>query len=164
MSTLTLADLIVGLERFSGKYEALDVYAADVDELQRARAEGRFVPADWAPFDTNQYVLPATHGAYVAELKPELGVLRLRRAGQSSTEPVLGAVAGAGLAAILFSKKPETVLAGAILGMLVARALAPDSQARQVFTMRFSPAERQWRAYSGSLIPTMKESLGLTPA
>lgn len=168
MSGLTVSDLIAGLERFSAKYGALDVYAADVFELQQAGAEGRAVPENWTQIGPTAFSVTTEKGKFVAELKPEVGVLRLRRAG--TTEPILGVIGGAlvgvGVSAA-FSKKPEAVIAGAILGMLVGATLSgPESStaARQVFTMKFNPVERQWRAYSGALIPTMKQSLGLTPA
>ena len=158
MSALTMDDLVQGLERYPQDFGAIDVYAADVRELRDA---GNTVPSAWKPVAVNQFEVSTSSGPYVAEFKPELGVLRLRRDAASSASTV-APVQDDGVDA-LFSKKPEAVLDGTIVGMLVSRTLTPGG-ARQVLTMQFSRTQREWRVYSGALSPTMKRSLGMTPA
>lgn len=156
MSALRTTDLVAGLERFAHRYEAIDVYAADVAELF-ASTDGWSVPRDWKPLGQNRFALSVDANSYVAELKPEIGVLRLQRADRdpSSNNAIIGALSGAAIGSLL-SKKPEAVLGGAIVGLLLASS---QSSVKRVFTMRFD-ASGQWRAYSGPLIPVMKESLG----
>lgn len=147
MSGLKIDEIASGLERFPGKYDAIDVYVKDVD-------------VDPAQLGTT--ITLDGNRRYRLELKPEFGVLRLRR-DESSTGSgaLIGAVVG-GTIGLAASKKPEAILGATVLGMLVGTVLFPDEaqSPRQVLTMKFDPLRRTWRAYSGSLVPTMKEQLG----
>jgi hypothetical protein len=145
MSGLRVIDMVQGLERFADSYDALDVFVKDVDLAQ-----------------VKEDIIVEGGRRYRLELKPEFGVLRLRRDESGGTSgPLLGALVGAGWAA-LANKKPETIVGATVLGMLVGAVILPDEpqSPRKVLTMRFDPRERTWRAYSGSLVPTMKEQLG----
>lgn len=148
MSGLKIAEIASGLERFPGKYDAIDVYVKDVDVVDRAQL-GTTITLEG-------------NRRYRLELKPEFGVLRLRKAEASTGSGALVGAAVGGAIALAASKKPDAILGATVLGMLVGAVLFPEEaqSPRQVLTMKFDPLRRTWRAYSGSLVPTMKEQLG----
>ncbi len=147
MKPLGLNEMVAGLERYQGSYDALDVYLADVDRSE-----------------LTQDIFVVGGRRYRLEVKEDLGVLRVRRddTPRASGE-VLGALAGAGIVLLTNSKpKPEVVIGATVLGMLVGAALLPGQpdSPRKVMTMRFDTSSRAWQAYSGALVGTMKEQLG----
>jgi hypothetical protein len=170
---LKLTDLVLGLERFGDRYEAIDVFADDVLEawtgqpvpgLQLLDAEGR-----------RYRYTPSTGGSYDVEVFPAHGILRLSRPTAVADLPgaVAGALVGAAAGAITGvlayeavrsaqTKKGEAAAAGLVLGLLAGAALAGGVQPnapRRVFTLRFDPVTGQWRAYDGGLVRWMKEHL-----
>lgn len=164
---IKLTDLVLGLERFGDRYEAIDVFADDILEMRSAQPVPGLQPMD---SEGKRFRYTASSGkSYDVELFPEAGIVRLSRVkqpGAQGTEVnVAGVIAGAiAVAAIMsaLSKKGEGAAAGLVLGLLAGAALGGSMQPnapRRVFTLRFDPSLGQWRAYDGGLVPWMKEHL-----
>ncbi len=52
----------------------------------------------------------------------------------------------------------EHLILGLLVGGTLGKTKTTDAP-RRVFTMQFEPSLGQWRAYSGGLVPWMKENL-----
>lgn len=164
-AVLTLDDLVHGLERDGTRYQALDVFAANVQQLRDALSGGALgdlqrVPA--TPPVRAAFVFRRNGTGYQLKVH-ESGIARLSRQatgplGLSDEQVALGAIG----AALLSGKD----LPGMLLGFLVGAALgeSPDSP-RRVLTIRYSAEERRWRAYDGPLAKWMRDqSLMADPA
>ncbi len=166
MSLLRVDDIIAGLEKYPDKYDALDVYLKDVEEVIQW-GETSNPPSNWTSKGPDVYFVndKAKAKAYVVQIKEKEGVLRLRRPSESDpvTGAIVGGLGGAALSAAI-SRKPEAILGTVVVGMLVGALVAPEEPTRRVFSMRFDPDTRGWRAYSGALLPAVKQQLGLEPA
>jgi len=162
---LRIDDLVAGLEAYDGRYEAIDVFADDVQELRSAEAISGLRALDE---NGHKFLLsPAGRTkSYVLELFPDAGVLRLSIAPSRSSNPgtgaALGGLAGTAIGAAA-TKKGEGAAAGLLLGLLVGAALgaASDDPSRpqRVFTLRFDPDAMRWQAYDGGLVRWMKQEL-----
>jgi len=159
---LTLDDVVKGLEEFAGAYEALDVFADDLEELQGGRPVEGLTQADLLG---RTFVLDRAGRKYRLEVFPTEGFVRLSRAPTAPTTgeaAAIGALAGAGLGAVASAKrkKGEGAALGLVLGLLVGATLGarPDAP-RRVFTMAFDPFHRTWGAYDGGLVRWMKQEL-----
>ncbi len=169
MPELTLGNLANGLEMFSQRYQALDVFVADLVEL-RSLANGEPV-SGLREVDSSALAFEHEGRWYRLQVFTEEGVARLTRyEGQPPSPPVgagslaagaLGAALGAGLS----SKRAaaEGALAGLVLGLLIGSALEAASSSaeppRRVFTICFDANQKQWRAYDGGLVGWMKSAL-----
>jgi len=158
---LTFADIVQGLNRFRGRYHAIDVFADDVREL----AEGALVPGlALDPQNPNHGAFHSPDGnVYALTLFPDKGILRFSRlrqpeATQASGPAVASALAGAAVGTVLAAKnkKGEGAAVGLLLGLLVGAALEPGASSprtpQRIFTMRFDPLSREWQAYDGGLV------------
>jgi hypothetical protein len=164
---LKLTDLVLGLERFGQRYDAIDVFADDLLELQSEEPVPGLYSLDT---DGKRFRYSAPSGAtYDVDLLPDAGIVRLSRAKHPGAEPVQSGLVGAWLGATAgtavdnaLSKKGQGAAAGIILGLLAGAVfgdiLQPNAP-RRVFTLRFDPSLGQWRAYDGGLVPWMKENL-----
>ena len=161
---LTLVDLAEGLERFGPRYNAIDVFADDVDEVR-----SRKLPADARPIPgrSGGFEVRVNDRPYFLRVFENAGVVRLARAPEphgtdSSNSAMFGALAGAAIGAAT-SKKGEGVVGGMLLGLLVGAALGsstePEPAPHKVFTLRFDPLAREWKTYSGGLVRWMKSEL-----
>lgn len=164
---LKLTDLVLGLERFGGRYEAIDVFADDLLEMRSAQPVPGLFRVDRE--DRHFLFVAPGGGAYDVELFPDAGIVRLSRSKQPGAEAtqagitavLAGGLAGAAIGSAL-SKKGEGAAAGLVLGLLAGAALGGSvvpNAPRRVFTLRFDPSLGQWRAYDGGLVPWMKEHL-----
>lgn len=170
MAELTLDNLVAGLETFSDRYQALDVFIADVAEI-RSLADGAPVPGlRPEPETESSFEFEHETTRYHLQLFVEDGVARLTRAvavpqRSATTGAGVGAAVGPALGAAVASKRQplEGAAAGLLLGLLVGAALgaagAEAPPARKVFTLCFDPALGQWRAYDGGLVRWMKSRL-----
>lgn len=168
---LMLMDLVLGLERFRGRYEAIDVFADDVSEAHSAEpvAGLRALDAERLRF---RYTVPeekphAGH-SYDVELFPDAGVVCMSRVtqappappvavgevltGQHATDAVNSARRHRGEGAA------EDLVLGLLVGAVLGTSTTPNAP-RRVFTLRFDASLREWRAYDGGLVPWMKEHL-----
>lgn len=164
---IKLTDLVLGLERFGERYEAIDVFADDILETRSAQPVHGLRALDT---EGKLFRYAASTGtSYDIELFPDAGIVRLSRVKQPGAQVteanvvgvIAGAIAGAAIGNAL-SKKGEGAAAGLVLGLLAGAALRGSMQPnapRRVFTLRFDPTLGQWRAYDGGLVPWMKEHL-----
>lgn len=164
MPSISLHDAARGLEQFGDRFDALDVFVDDLPEAFSARFGE--VPPGWTRVESNAFDVPINGKTYRLTLLKPQGVARLSRTPANSSAgsdgAFLGALAGAALGAA--SKKPEGVFGGALLGLLVGAVLgnANSSEAqppRRVLTMQFDPLTLQWRAYTGPLVPYLKDAM-----
>jgi hypothetical protein len=164
MNLLRVDDIIAGLEKYPDKYDALDVYLKDVEEVVQW-GETSHPPSNWTSKGPDVYFVNDKAKAYVVQIKEREGVLRLRRPSQSdpATGAIVGGLGGAALSAAI-SRKPEAILGTVVVGMLVGALVAAEEPSRRVFSMKFDPNTRGWRAYSGALLPAVKQQLGVEPA
>lgn len=164
---LTIAELARGLEHFgAGRYNALDVFADDVDEVRASRGG---LPRHWRPLGNDgAFEVPVDGTPYFVRVFREAGVVRLSREPEpvvSNSAPegaLFGALAGAAIGAAA-SKKGEGLVGGLLLGLLVGAALGGATEVepapQRVFTMRFDPLSREWKTYNGGLVRWMKSEL-----
>ena len=144
---LTLTELVAGLERHKGRYQALDVFAASVQELRDAVEHGRI--GELRRLDAKRPWFGFERNGLGYQIKVHRGIARLTRRpsgplGLSDDQLALGV-----LGAALGSTKQ---LPGMLLGFLVGSQLAPSPDApRDVLTVRYDEAEARWRAYDGPL-------------
>lgn len=165
---LTLDNLADGLDEWNGRYEAIDVFADDVAEMQGTEPLGGLtrLPDERPRFEFRR----GTRGYHVV-LFEDAGVLRLEyprpelltRLGQAASTGAAGTGAGA-LAATLANatgQKGSAAQLGLLLGLVVgsAEAGANGSGPRRVFALEFHAGRREWLAYDGGLIRWMREKL-----
>lgn len=177
MAKLTLSDLLVALDKFAGRYHAIDVFADDLREIDAWRTRGQ-APEGWRLFDAENHRFLVDVGGRPLEVQlfDRMGVVRVARAEgaiAASMSPATGALGGGvagGLAGAAIgaatSQKGEAWTPGLILGLLVGAAVgslsAPPgatSPPRRVFTLSFDPKTGTWLSYDGGLVPWMKSTL-----
>jgi hypothetical protein len=142
-------DLVRALERFNGRYHAVDIFANDLSD--RAKEE-----------PTKSRLVARGGNVFLATVFPDAGVVRFEKfnpavaGSDAKSGAVAGAVLGAAVAAANNAKGAD-VLGGALLGLLVGGLLgaaaegAPQEAPRRVFAMQFDPETDRWEAYDGSL-------------
>ena len=165
---LTIADVVKALELFDDRYNTIDVFADDVEEL-RTYVETDTLPQNLQLTDTSGTRFAITGTPYVLDLIADAGVARITRTPQSSTTSVVGnALAGGAIGTaigVATSKKAEVVATGLILGLLVGATLGnatpnKGNRPRRVFALCFDSDSGQWLAYDGGLVRWMKAELG----
>jgi hypothetical protein len=154
---LTLDDLASGLLQFPDRYLALDVFLADVVDLQ-----GGGAPQGGAVKSDGSLEFERQGRRFNLRIFQELGVARLMLAHAGVTSAVAG-VTGAAVGA-RFSKSGEELqgaAVGQLLGLLVGAPLGMPSPPapRRVFAVRFDPTAGSWQTYDGGLVPWLKERL-----
>jgi len=162
---LTLPDLIAGVESWEGRYDAIDVFADDVEEMHGPEPLKGLRLVDEKPL---RYELAHAGRTYHVVLFEDAGVLRLEkpraevltRIGRAS----LAGAAGAAIDAIV-AKSEEQKGSAAKLGLLLglfAGAFAEGiaaSRPQRIYAMRFDPYKREWVFYEGGLRNWMREKL-----
>ncbi|MBP8810263.1 MAG: hypothetical protein KBG48_08500 [Kofleriaceae bacterium] len=144
---LTLTDLVGGLERQKGRYQALDVFATSVKELRDAVDHGHL--GELQRLDPKRPWFGFVRDGRSYQIKVHGGIARLTRQpggplGLTDDQLALGL-----LGAALGSTKQ---LPGMLLGFLVGTQIAPSPNApRDVLTVRYDETEARWRAYDGPL-------------
>lgn len=151
------------LRRYAGRYEFLDAFADDVDELRN----GTLAATTDAQTGPAELVFQTSAGRLVMMLFPEQGIARFRlgepgtpRGNKDQVAPsaALGALVGAAVSSA--SKAKEDLLGGLIVGMLVGGLLGAASQPiERVLALRFDPTSGEWQVYDGPLLRWAKRTL-----
>lgn len=162
---LTLEDIALGLSRFGERYQAIHVFADDVEELY-ALQRREPPPALTAQGDEGRrFRYRAVSGrVYLLDVFPG-GVARLSVSPDAGAGEVPSSVRsraiGAAIGAASWTKGEGWC--GLLLGLLVGpKLIAEDASTeapRRVFTVRFDPVARRWEAYDGGLLRWMKREL-----
>ena len=148
---LSLDDLVRGLEHFGERYEALDVFTRDLQELGRGLMETRRAGDDSA------FVFERGGRSYKLRFHP-WGIARLTRARQETPGPAEHDAAPGLLGAALQATVLDRWLPAAVIGFLVGRMLGEGPDAlRLVFTMHFDTSVQDWRAYDGPLLGLIRD-------
>jgi hypothetical protein len=166
-------DLVSALERFGGKYEAIDVFANDIVELSQW-APTRQLPPHIQAINAEGTVFVVRHGtqSYRLEIFPAEGVARLSRwlgaAPNQVNSAIAGGALGAAIATALDKKGGDAWIGGLLLGLLMGAAIGGSGNAstapHRVFALVFDAAVKDWRPYDGGLLRWMKERLTVQPA
>lgn len=153
---LSLDDLVSGLERFGNRYEALDVFTRDIENVARD-IEARRV-SDLQPVHGEPFAFMFERNGHRYKLRfHKSGIARLTRAkdetlGLSENQLALGAL---GAAVGVLSKS----LPSAVLGFLVGATLGGAANSpKRVFTMTYDPPSHGWVAYDGPLAQLLREA------
>jgi hypothetical protein len=159
-------DLVLGVERFGEHYEAIGVFADDLLEMRSAAPVSRLQPLD--PEGRRFRYTTEAGKAYVVEVFPDAGIVRLSRSTESAPsqesapEASLAGPLAETAVAVALSKKGESASVAPVLGLLAGATLRGMSQPnapRHIFTLRFDPSIGEWRAYDGGLVRWMKQEL-----
>lgn len=158
-----LRDIAGALQAYRGRYEFLDAFADDVDEIRdRTLSDvATLVQGGTQPM----VAVPIQGGPLLVQLFPEQGVARFRlgqgQAGNGNhalTGATIGGAVGAALSSA--SNAKEGLLGGLILGMLVGGlAGAAAGPVERVLALQFDPAVANWRLYDGPLLRWAKRTL-----
>jgi hypothetical protein len=159
----TLLDVVRVLEEYQGRYEALDAFADDIDELRwpNLAPDVQIVPN--VPRPTAEIWI-AGRRLRIEVFEPQ-GIARFRLLPEGpppqNTMGIAAALGGAlGGALGAASAKKEGLLTGVALGMLVGgllgAALAPPDRA---LALQFDQVSASWRLYDGPLRAWAKRSL-----
>lgn len=153
---LKLDDLVRGLEHFGPRYEALDVFARDIEEVGRdlmAQRFGELRPVKGEP----AFVFDRNGRRYKLRFHPA-GIARLTRTKEDSIGLTDNQVALGLLGAAFGATVLDKALPAAVLGFLVGASLGDVADApKRVFTMTFDSATGDWRAYDGPLAKLLRE-------
>jgi hypothetical protein len=163
----TFIDVVRVLRQYEGRYECLDAFVDDIDEL-RVEASGGY--AHIRAFASPHSVGVIVEGDELAiEIFPPDGIARFRLLGRASGRGAndtigLGAALGAGLGVALgaASDKKEGLLGGLVLGVLVGGligAAAGKPAVERALAICFEPATSSWQLYDGPLLRWAKASL-----
>jgi hypothetical protein len=153
---LSLDDLVRGLEFFGERYQALDVFTRDLQELGRGLMAGRTGEA-WRAKDDSAFVFERGGRSYKLRFHP-WGIARLTRAEQATHGPSEHEAAPGPLSAALQATVFDRWLPAAVVGFLVGPPLSERADAsRRVFTMHFDPLAKEWGAYDGPLLGLVRE-------
>lgn len=163
-----LQDIANALQLYRGRYEFLDAFVDDIDEI-RNRTIGDVAALVQAGAHPQLAVQFAAEPFFV-QLFPEQGIARFRLdqagprangeriAAGAAIGGLLGTVVTAALSAA--SDKKEGLLGGLVLGMLVGGALGVAAQpVERVLALQFDPATLGWRLYDGPLLRWAKRTL-----
>lgn len=164
-----LIDIAKTLREHAGRFDALDAFVDDIDELR----SNELPPGTLLAQDSPVPIFVVDFGD-VGHMKIELysaqGIVRFSllgapTAGQGDSVAagaVLGGLLGGAIGAA--SKKKEGLLGGLVLGMLVGAALgtaAPPANpsVERVRALQFDPTTSQWHLYDGPLLRWAKKVL-----
>ena len=159
---LTLANLTTGLKTFSARYQALDVFIADVAEL-RELANGQPVPG-LHQFDQDSFVFENEGAGYRLQFFFSEGVAQLTRHDCSVSQQtnmdtsVVSEMLRAGLSFQEHGYSECSLLLGLLVGAVFGGSTGLESF-RRVCALCFDPVEQQWRAYDGGLVRWLKSAL-----
>ncbi|WP_428269854.1 hypothetical protein [Haliangium sp.] len=157
------------MERFGDRYEAIDVFADDIQEL-RELPQGR-TPKNVHIPNQEEGILYVDEGGTRYRLRVfKTGVARMDRGegnglGQVIAGAAIGALIGAAIGAAS-NTKGDSWASGMVVGLLggaLAGGLWKDQKMRRVFALRFDPDTHEWHAYDGGLLPWMKEQFRELP-
>lgn len=154
----SLVRLARGLERYDGEYEALKIFADDVEELHAIKRRER-LPADLeARAIGNDLVFKVKGQPYRMTISAESGIARLTRGAGASGESdftVLGGIVGSAIG-LASGSKGEGWVPGLILGLLAGQLMDGQRRVRAV-AVRYDPRTEEWRAYGGPMSQWMRQ-------
>ncbi len=159
-----LQDIASALQLYRSRYEFLDAFVDDIDEI-RTRTLGD-VAALVQRGPHPQLAVQFAGEPLFVQLFPEQGIARfwLGQVGQQgtgeriATDAALGTILGTAMTAA--SRTKEGLLGGLILGMLVGGPASVVPQpVERVLALQFDPATAGWRLYDGPLLRWAKRTL-----
>lgn len=158
----TLQNVADVLRQYGGRYEFLDAFADDVDELRTGVLAGMHGTQG----DPAAVTISTNAGRIVMQLFPDQGIARFCLADQAVPQGKAPVAAGAALGALIgsavlaASKAKEGLLGGLIVGMLVGGLMGASAQpVERVLALRFDPAMGHWQVYDGPLLRWAKRTL-----
>lgn len=150
---VNLNDIAELLQERADRFDSLDVFADDVDELASKRAE-LFQLIETRP--RPRFLAAAGRRRLLVEFHDH-GVARFRLTTKKTSArkaPIAAGILGAALGAA--TKEKNGFLGGLILGLLVGRLLdTPD----RAMALRFDELTQEWRLYDGPLLDWAKKRL-----
>lgn len=160
-----LADVVQVLQLYRSRYEFLDAFADDIEELA---AQGLAIKGWKVTSDPRPVVETWVAGEWLSiEIFDDRGVARFRLLGATAVPPAgesvaLGAALGGalGVALAAASDQKEGLLGGLVLGMLVGGLIGAAAPImRRSIALRFDPQSSNWRLYDGPLLTWAKRTL-----
>ena len=157
----SLGDIASVLEEHRGRFEALDAFVDDVEELRAHGLDARVLE------HPNRFLVQTGRRKIDVQVFPDQGVARFRLAGPAAAT-TSGAADGAALRAVVGTaigaaqNTKEGLLGGLLLGMLVGGALGAakgSSEPERVLALQFEPTSSQWHLYDGPLLRCAKRTL-----
>lgn len=158
---ISVNDLTQALEHFNGKYQAVEIFADDIVELEGPNIDAAMVDLG----DDIQLKFQLANGPYEMIVDKATGVARFMRGEEGSSSTLGGMVLGGaigGAVAAATSKKGDGWVGGMVLGLLAGAALGAasnDQGPRRVFALRYDPINGQWMPYDGGLVPWLKNNM-----
>lgn len=157
-----LADVATALGQYEGRYEFLDAFADDIDEIRERTIQPGLVEDGPHP----RFAVTVGARPVFIRLYPENGIARLSLRPLPTGGNGEGAAGGAAVGALLgaalgaAAKTKEGLLGGLFLGMLVGGALgAAPAAPERVLALQFDPMMGGWRLYDGPLLRWAKRTL-----
>ena len=160
----TFHDIRNALQLYEGRYEFLDAFVDDIEEVQSGALAGTpVVQPGVAPL-----LRASVDGSPLfVRLFPHQGIARFSLSlppGQPGGDAAAGAFLGGlvGTAVGAASKSKEGLLGGLVLGMLVggiAGAAAAPAPLERVLALQFDPHGARWQLYDGPLLRWAKQTL-----
>lgn len=159
-----MANLLV---QYRGRFDTLDAFADDVDEVREGTLRGSMLRAEPHPL----FAVPVGTTTLLVELFPADGVVRFKlppqpieaQGDRTAASALLGGLLGTAVGAA--TNKKEGLLGGLILGMLVGGAFGAASRpVERVLALQFDPVTASWRLYNGALLRWAKHTLQPTAA
>ncbi len=162
---LGLRDVVQVLNSYEGRYEFLDAFVDDIQEL----ASPVFLPGARVVSSGPRPVLEAlANGNWLRiEIFTDQGIARIRLLGTApnpshgeavNAGATFGALLGGALGAA--SAKKEGLLGGMVLGMLVGGFIgATTVPVERALALQLDPASESWRLYDGPLLNWAKRAL-----
>jgi hypothetical protein len=155
---LSLNQLVRGLERYDGKYDALEIFVDDVEELHALR-RGEQLPTQLeARADGKDLVFKVSEKPYRMSISEKSGTARITRgaAADGGTDlTVLGGIVGTAIGHATGSKGDGWV-PGLVLGLLAGHALDNEKKQRTI-AVRYDAETGEWRAYGGPMSQWMRQ-------
>ena len=162
-----LTDIVHVLQSHSGRYECLDAFVDDIEELATQRLGSEVRVMNSGPEPTVEAWVDGQRLSI--QIFSDQGIARFRLLDAAPTPPpeetmglaaALGGVLGAAVGAA--SNKKEGLLGGLVLGVLVGGLLGAASQrvpAERALALQFDPVTSSWMLYDGPLLVWAKRTL-----
>lgn len=158
MNRISLTTFARALERYGDRYDALEVFADDVEELHLLRRGEPLEAALDPKMDGKDLLFNVEGKRYRLALTEKSAIARITRAtgapGQPMDNKMLGGLIGSaiGLAA---SAKGEGWLPGLIVGVLAGHVL--DQRKERTITVQYDPQTHQWGAFGGPMSQWLRQ-------
>jgi hypothetical protein len=154
---LSLVHLVRGLERYGEKYEVLEVFADDVEELYALNRGQKLPPALGARASGKALAFKVDGKSYRLSVSENSGFVRLTRATDADGESdftMLGRIIGRTIG-LAFASKGEG-WPGLIMGVL-AGGIVDAQPPERAIAVRYDPHSQEWRAYGGPMSIWMRQ-------